>query len=155
MAKMECNICHEYAVAGKSHRTLLYPDYTRAPWWTRNVLADADLPRWLHWPLELVLLALGGYVTSLVPPLFHISHFLPVGTLPVLLGFLPLLAASELLSRFWQRRLGLRRGRFHRYHCSSCSSHWEWVEVPGLVQQPAQAGTTKPQAPEIASQDES
>jgi hypothetical protein len=40
-----------------------------------------------------------------------------------------LFGAGELVSHFWRRHLRLRRGLFHRYHCSFCNSHWEWVEL--------------------------
>ena len=151
MAKLECNICHEYGVSGKSRRTLLNTDYTQAPWWTLNFLLN-PAPRWVHVLLFFACPIIAAAVTSLLPPLFH-RNDLPIdaGSVLLVLALLVLSGAGEIHSRFWQRRLGLRRGMFHRYQCRSCSSHWEWVEVSPQRTRPDQAGRTEPQPTEPVS----
>jgi hypothetical protein len=160
-AKLQCNICHEYGVSGTSRKTLLYSDYTRAPWWTQSV-ATYRLPPWLHWLLFFLGPVVVASVIFLLSSLFHfpgLRNFLlsqvvyapdlPVpdrGNILVVLSCLVLGLASELNSRFWQRRLGLRQGMFHCYQCRFCSSHWEWIEVSPQRSQHAQAGTTEPQS---------
>jgi hypothetical protein len=152
VAKLECNICHEHGVSGKSRRILLTRDYTRAPWWTMNVLAY--VPAWFHVVLFLAALVLGGALAYLLPLLARYSGLDFFVSLEVTsASFLLMLGAGELLSRFWQRRLGLRRAMFHRYQCHSCSSQWEWVEVSPLRPQLAQAGTTELQSSASVSPD--